>query len=398
MYMIEIFLAILIGCIIGLFTGLTPGVHINLIATISFSLSGIILNVFPVHFVVIALISMAIVHTFLDIIPTAFLGLPSEDSIVEALPAHKLTMEGKAKEVIMVSALGALGGLIIIIALSPFILKYVKYFYDIINPFIAYILIWVSFMIIYFSKNKLFSFFIFILSGFFGFIVLNTKVLNQPLLPLLSGLFGVSSLLLSINFKTIIPKQIKKVEVKIGELNFFRNLSSGVISCLLTSFLPGLTSSHTTIIAGFITKVKTSIDYLIINGCIGTVSMFVSLIALYSLGKSRNGVIIAISNFSSINQQLLWILIFSTLISSFVALFLLFKFSDLMINIMEMVSYKFLCIAIITFVTLLVLILSGWLGIVVLISSTAIGIIPQITNVERLHLMGVLLIPVIIFL
>jgi len=395
--MIEILFAIIIGCILGIFTGLTPGVHINLVAVIIFSISSTITNLFSVNLIVIALISMGIVHTFLDIIPTTFLGLPDEDNIMAALPAHKLTLEGKAKVAITISAIGAFSGLLIILSLSPLVMIYLKNIYEVINPLIAYILIWVSIMSLYSSNNKLNSLFIFLLSGLFGYLILNSKVIIQPLLPMLSGLFGVSALLFSINLKTKIPKQVKDTEIKFKDLGFFRNSSSGIISCLLTSFLPGLTASHTTMIASYLSKIKSSIDYLFINSCIGTVSMFLSLIAIYSIGKARNGVIIVISNLVNIDQQLFLILICSILISSSIAIILLFKLTDISIKLMEKINYLILCGGLIIFIVILVFLISGWIGLVVLTTSTAIGILPYGLNVEKMHTMGVILIPVIIF-
>ena len=56
-------------------------------------------------------------------------------------------------------------------------------------------------------RKKSWAFYLFLLSGVLGLLVLNMPNLRQPLFPLLSGLFGTSTLVLSLNQNVKIPKQ-----------------------------------------------------------------------------------------------------------------------------------------------------------------------------------------------
>ncbi len=72
--LIQIILALLLGLTAGAFTGLVPGIHINLVGVILVSLSvSAFADVNSVYFTVF-IVAMAITHTFVDFIPSIFLG------------------------------------------------------------------------------------------------------------------------------------------------------------------------------------------------------------------------------------------------------------------------------------------------------------------------------------
>ena len=78
--LIEIILFIFFGIIFGTFTGLIPGIHINLIGVLLVSASAsLFFSINPIYFVIF-ISSMAITHTFIDFIPSIFLGCPDTDT------------------------------------------------------------------------------------------------------------------------------------------------------------------------------------------------------------------------------------------------------------------------------------------------------------------------------
>ena len=93
--LIEIILAITIGILLGCITGLVPGVHINMVAVVTFSLSPILLTYTSPLILAIVIISMSITHTFLDSLPSIFLGAPDEDHALSVLPGHRLLLQGQ---------------------------------------------------------------------------------------------------------------------------------------------------------------------------------------------------------------------------------------------------------------------------------------------------------------
>ena len=90
---IEVFISIIIGTLLGVITGLIPGIHINLIAVLALTSFPILSNYFSTISIIIVLISMAVAHTFLDFIPSVYLGAPNPDTALSILPAHRLLLE-----------------------------------------------------------------------------------------------------------------------------------------------------------------------------------------------------------------------------------------------------------------------------------------------------------------
>ncbi|HLC56717.1 MAG TPA: tripartite tricarboxylate transporter permease [Candidatus Nanoarchaeia archaeon] len=394
---IEILIAIILGCLAGIITGITPGIHINLVSVLLLSASPILLNYTSPLILAVFILSMAIMHTFTDAIPSIFLGAPEADTVLNVLPGHKMLMQGQGYEAVKLTVIGSLLGLILIILLIPLLLFTVNPLYSSIQNYIAYILIIASLILIIKDKNKwFFSLIIFLLAGTFGIIVLNMN-LKQPLLPLLSGLFGASSLILSLKDKIKIPKQIFS-SPSLDKKETTKVMGGSLIASILTGFLPGFSASQSAILASSITGKLKSNSYLLMVGAINTIVMIISFVALYTIDKARNGAIIAISKFIdpfTMNDLITFIAITLIVggIATFVTLFVTKHFSKLI----ERLDYSKVAIFILTFITILVTMISGWLGLLIFIISTAIGILPALRGINRSHLMGCLILPVILF-
>ena len=88
--MLEIIIATLLGILIGVFTGLTPGVHINLVATLVLSSSAVFLGYISPLVLAVFIVSMSVVHTFMNAIPAIYLGAPEDEAnALNVLPGHK---------------------------------------------------------------------------------------------------------------------------------------------------------------------------------------------------------------------------------------------------------------------------------------------------------------------
>jgi len=94
---LELILALFLGILAGTFTGLSPGIHINLVSTILVS-SLPFLSFLPLISLVVFIVSMSITHTFIDFIPSIYFGAPEEDNFLSVLPGHKMLNQGKAHE------------------------------------------------------------------------------------------------------------------------------------------------------------------------------------------------------------------------------------------------------------------------------------------------------------
>lgn len=396
--LIEILIAIIIGVLFGIITGLTPGVHINLISALLIAYAGFFLGITTVIPLVCFIIAMSITHTFLDTIPSVFLGAPESATALGVLPGHRYLLQGKGYTAVKLTIIGSLFGLIFSVGIFPLLIPVVGFIYPVLKNYIGYILVVVALFMILRDKKKEWATLIFLSAGLLGLIVFNIPNLENPLFPLLSGLFGISTLLISLNENDKIPKQKASQELKLEKGKTIKAVISGTFSGWITAVFPGIGSATAAVISLQITRKLGDYGFMILIGTISTVNFTLSLVTLYVLGKARNGSVIAIQSLVE-NITLIHIMVFvcASLIASMCAVYLGLKISKGFSKFIVKINYKYLIIGIIAFITALAFVLSGVTGLIILATSTAIGLLPAIKKTSRTHGMGCLLIPVIIY-
>jgi len=376
----------IVGVILGVFTGITPGVHVNTIIPL-LNLDG--------RTLVLVLISASIAHTFLDAIPSTFIGIPDESTAVSLYPAHSMALEGRGIEAV---AIATFSGLISVIALTPafFILSKVKLN---VSRLTLPVLLLVTIFLITQERGDTFAgkysrvvavgkaFVVLAISGIVGFLALNFDTLS----PLFSGLFAFPVLLGGIKRKTEIPEQ--KVCFKPRTLPALLGSLSGT----LTSIFPGISSGIASTIAVSPFKERNSENYVSATGAANTANALMCFAVLISSGKSRSGVAYAISYFYEFLNpvDVFLICIFSATLSAIIALiFALFAG-----RILHRVNVRLLCSSALIFVALTVVIesIEKPVALIVFALSSLVGLLPEKLGVRRINCMGSLLIPLIAF-
>ena len=343
---------------------------------------------------------MAITHTFIDYIPSIFLGAPDEDSFLSILPGHQLLLKGHAYAGIILTLYGSVTALLIIILFTPLFIFLLPIIYPYILRIMPIILILVSGYLIYTEKeNKLWALIIFLLAGFLGIASLNIQI-KEPLLPLLTGLFGASNLIVSIKQKTKIPKQktMPLKNIKLKKQSLVKASLASIIAAPFTAFLPGLGASQAALIGKQVTGIKDQREFLFLLGAINTIVMGLSFIALYSIQKTRTGAAVAISKLipTLTLSNLIYIIgtiILAGIISFFITLFI----AKLIAKNIHKFHYSKISISILIILFIITIIFTGFLGILIFITSAALGITTILLGIKRMHLMGALLIPTILF-
>lgn len=393
--MLEIILFILLGILAGTITGLIPGIHTNLIAV--FILASIpFLSYIPVLNLIVFLVAMALTHTFVDFIPSVYFGAPDEETSLSVLPGHKLLLSGQGHKAIQYTVLGSLIAITILLVIVPVSFFTLEKIYPFIEKIMAWILIWISFFLLYHEKEKkTLSFVFFLMAGFLGLANSGLNI-SQPLLPLLTGLFGSSTLIYSLSKNTKVPEQsIEKIKLSKKEL-IKPTLTSAVISPFC-SFFPGLGSSQAAIIGLSFFKNPTDKQFLILIGSINTLVMGFSFVTLYLINKTRTGIASAISEITTLNiSQLNWILI-TIIITSIIATLITLKISKTFAKHSQKINYTLTSKFILLFLTTIVTIISGPLGLFVFLTSTILGLACISYGIKRSFLMGCLLIPTILY-
>ena len=228
-------------------------------------------------------------------------------------------------------------------------------------------------------------------------VTLSFPNLNQPLFPLFSGLFGISTLAISLNSNAKIPKQ-EITTPKLNKKSLFKIIPISVFSGGLVSTLPAMGSSQAAIIgSSLLKKIKTS-EFLMMVGGINTVNFVLSFVSLYAIDKARNGAVVAISQIlTEITMKDLIIFLTVAAIAAGISAITTIKISKIFVKYITKVNYQTLILAIIAFIISLVVIISGFYGFLILIVGTFIGILPTLRKIGKNHLMGSLMLPIILF-
>lgn len=443
--LLLLFLVILfcvLGVLTGVATGLLPGLHVNNIAIILLSLSGVIIAGFSFLYsygvseefilvlICVFIISTSISHTFHDVIPSTFLGAPDEDTALSVLPAHSLLMEGKGYEAVALSAMGSYGAIIFcFLLLFPirFIIGSPLFFYETLRDIMFWVLLAISILMIatekakidYFKKKYLpsiagmmFALFVFFLSGIFGIIIFGVPVdspigLSSPVLfPALAGLFGTPTLLESLMTKPVIPKQIIEDPVLDNKTKKSSTLSviTGSFGGVLVSIIPGITSATGTILAMNARGESDKRQTIITLSAVNTACAFFVVVVLFVILRSRSGATLAAKELISVSEwtnilmpaNLIYLLI-ALLLGGTLSYFLTLKVGKIFAKKFANVPYVLIVKLTITMIVILVFLFTGFMGVLILIVATLIGLLPVEWGVRRSHCMGILLLPILLY-
>ncbi len=389
---LEIIIFSLFGVGVGTLTGILPGLHPNSVLAIVLT-SIVLLSGFPVYAVLAFIVALSVTNTFTDFIPSLLFGAPEEGSELAVLPGHEMMLEGKAYEALFLTVVGGLGVVILTILTFPLLIYILPFLYSSINSYIHYLLIFVVLWMII-SENKkgvFYSILIFSLSGIFGIISLGGFP-AVSLFPALTGMFGISGLIVSLK-STEIPKQNEVREVDVS----FKGIFIGWISGLLVGILPGIGSSQAGTIASNIFKTKTK-DFLTALGGINTSNIMFTFIAFYTLEKTRSGAAAAVSQilFSPTLHEL-GLMVIVGLFTTFIAAATTLKIGKIIIGGVEKINYHRINLFIIIFLIILTLLFSDLVGLLILFTGTLTGLLAIHLKVRRSHMMGFFLLPTILY-
>jgi len=443
--MLDIILIILfcvLGVFVGVVTGLLPGLHVNNIALILLSLSGIIVEAcsplshygISEQFIFLLICGFitatSISHTFHDAIPTTFLGAPEEDTALSVLPAHNLLLQGRGYEAVALSAFGSYGAIVVsFLLIYPirFLVGDPLFLYSTFQQIMVWILIAISIIMIMTEKGKIndlgrsgkipfvlgifFAIFVFFISGIFGLIIFNFSLdspigLPAPVLfPALAGLFGIPTLVTSLAEKPVIPKQkIEKFQLdEKSKKATLLSVITGTLAGILVSIIPGITSATGTILAMNARGESSNEQTIITLSSVNTASAFSVIVVLFIILRPRSGAALAINELIPVDEwtslmiptNLIYLLMI-LLLGGSISYFLTLKTGKIFARFFVKIPYTLLISLTIALVTILVFIFTGIIGILILIVATFIGLLPLSWGVRRSHCMGVLLIPIIL--
>ena len=421
-------ISILLGFLLGIISGLTPGIHVNNFALVLLALSPLFMQLgFTPFYIAVIILSNSVTQTFLDIIPSIFLGAPEADTALAVLPGHQLLMEGRGAEAVRLSAIGSAGAVVIALLMAYPLGFFFLNIYSVIDAYIGWILVLIVFLMIVTEngemiegqgslvhlKYKGYAIALFFVSGMLGTFAFDNADKMAPLftfgepsilLPLLSGLFGASMLVISLMTKSEIPPQQNVCRFFLPRKTIIRGMLTGTAAGSFVAWLPGVSSAVGTIIARlFVRDDKnefSSKEFMISISGANTANAIFSLIALYTIHRARSGAMVAVDELITRNEWefsmiaiLLIVIIFVSIISYYSTIFL----GDRISGFLSKINYSKLCLAVLAGLTLMVIMFTGWFGLVIFLISTPVGMIATFAKIKKVHAMGVILLPVIMY-
>lgn len=397
--MIEILAGILLGVILGTISGIIPGIHANTLAGVLLSLQVALLAILGPVALAGTMFAALITHTFVDAIPSTFLGIPDADTSLAVLPAHALCIEGNGEEAVRIAALGSACAMIIAVPLSLLCFLLLPALQPYFDWWIGIMLIAsVGYMIVT-SEAPGWAIAIFAVSGILGLFTLNYAFLswhtlagaNAVLMPLLTGLFGIS-VLLTASHGALPAQQFRGI--RMDNRSIVRCSVLGTLAGVAVGWLPGLsTASANGVLASVVGYEKDRRAYLLATNAANTANAFIGLAALFALSRMRNGVMVALSEIPLPSMGDLMVI---GVVASCAAYLITVSLSR-SAHRLNGIDVTLINRVVIVFIVILCGILTGPFGLIILVLATAVGLVPNLVNVPRLYCMGVIMLPVMLY-
>ncbi len=455
--LLLIFFSVLAGYLLGIFSGLLPGIHTN-----NFALALVALAPFLAEkgiapfYIALIILSNAVSHTFHDIIPSVFLGAPDGDTALAVLPGHRLLLEGAGAEAVRLSALGSAGS---VVASMLFVLPFSLFFgavYPYLQEYMAWVLLTIVFIMLASEKGeevkgqgslakyryKAYALLLFLTTGALGLFAFSRESLLVPvislgqasvLLPLLSGLFGASQLIISLLTSSEIPAEsVSKFEL--SRKRILRGVFTGSTAGSLVAWLPGVSSAIAALLAGLFVRsdfdrrsikkessepvpgvqksslfsdpdadrqtLESSKEFIVSVSGVNTSNAIFGLVALLVIGKTRSGAMAAVNEIlgiGSLGFQVILLFFAAILLTALFSYFSTIWIGNNAHHMLRKLDYAKLCTGVLAGLAITVFLFTGVFGLFIFLISTPIGMLPSFMKVRKSHAMGVILLPVILY-
>ncbi|MEL4305297.1 tripartite tricarboxylate transporter permease [Methanococcoides sp. LMO-2] len=461
-------LSVLIGYALGIISGLIPGIHTNNFALMLVALSPMLMDSgIPPAYIAIAILANSLSHTFHDIIPAVYLGAPNDDMALAVLPGHRLLLEGRGSEAIRLSALGSAGSVAFSLIIAVPLAFAFSSIYPILQNYLGLFLLLISIALILSEKGeyvinqgslvkyryKAYALILFILTGILGMFAFRMEASMNPLidfgspsilLPLLSGLFGASQLLISLLSDSHIPPQ-RYSKMDLPAKRIVRGVITSSAAGSIVAWLPGISSSIAAVLARLFIKsdferkknirhrenesaseseddnendenegyyrydddefyrdetIESSKEFIVSVSGVNTANAIFGLFALAVIGKTRSGAMVAVEELLQVASLTAQDIILFLLVIAITALLSYFSTIAIGNNIHKMLArldYSMICISVLLGLALMSLLFTGFFGLLIFVIAIPLGMSASFMKIRKSHAMGVILLPVILY-
>ena len=406
----------LLGTVLGTFTGLVPGIHVNTLAVLmlaSYPALEALIDPWVPHgwtaiLVSSLVVSASVVHSFVDFVPSVFLGAPSPDQVLNVLPGHRMLLEGRGMDAVSAAAVGSLVGALAAVVLAiPLQVLMTSGGEEALQDLTPYVIAGTAVLLLYVEKGlkgRMWALLLMVLSGILGYCCILGAFPEWGLipggsmmLPLLTGLFGMPAMLLSAQ-NTAMPEQRMTEGINDHPLPALKGLLAGGI----VGWFPGITATAGTVVASLTSPEVEPDRFISMVASVGTASTVFALVTLSVSGKGRSGTMLVVGevmgdSLTGVGSLSIAVLLVAVLLSSLLGYAATLASGRALAKWMAGVNLRTLSIGIMVFMTVLVAVMTGPLGLLVLLTATVMGLLPTAVNVNRVHLASCLLLPVLMF-
>jgi putative membrane protein len=396
--MMGFLIGVAAGIVLGTISGLVPGIHVNTMAGGLLAVQTALIPVFGPEMVAAAMVAALITHTFLDSIPSTFLGIPNPDTALSVIPSHALCLEGKGEEAVRIAALGSAGGFIAGIPVAIALLIVAPHIQNAVDWAVGIIITSVAAFLVLWSESPAHALVVFLASGLlgiftfhFGFLCISPLGSSGMLMPLLSGLFGISILMVSGSGK--VPEQ-QFSGLSLPRSTLVRGGFAGTAAGVVVGWLPGFSNATANaVIAAGTPYGRDPREYIFATSAANTVNAVVGLAAFAAIARTRNGVMVALS---SIEVPPLGTLVLAAALAACCAYLVTVMLAGSAWRLGG-IDKKVFNRGVIAFMVVLTCLLAGFFGLFILLLATMTGLVPRLLNVSQLFCMGAIMVPVIMF-
>lgn len=386
-----------IGVVLGTISGCTPGIHSNTMAGILLGVHPALLVLFGPAVFATSVTATLITHTFLDAVPSTFLGVPDPDTAISVLPAHDLCMKGLGEEAVRISALGSAAGAAFGLVLFPLFFFLLPPLQPYLDWWIGLLLLAVTGMLVVRSEAPEWAAVVFIASGVLGsfslaYSYLSWEVLpggSPLLLPLLTGLFGLPVLMKGAAGS--IPEQIYR-GIRMERREIAGAAAAGTVAGAIVGWMPGFSNATANaVLASFISYTRHGRGYILATSAANTANAFLGIAALYALSRARNGAMAAIATDELPPLAGIMLAACIAALAAYPLTILVSKGS----RYLAALNVRRLNFSVILFLVVLTALVTGPFGLFILALATAIGSVPPMVSVQRVFCMGAIMVPII---
>ncbi len=410
-------LGALLGTLTGVLTGLTPGIHVNTVTALLLAGSASLAS-FGVEYSALLAFTccLAISHTFFDVVPGLFLGVPGDETFA-LLPGHRLVRKGEGRSAVELSVAGSAVGLAFGTAVLAGLLllgNVLGAAERLLNPWMFWVLLAVSAVLVVTDRRRIWSLVAFLASGLLGLAVLASPLVAggsdapvNALFPSLAGLFGVAGLLFAIGTDSGPAAPVPQSATSRLRLSpVARPGLKGGFAGLVVGLLPGIGAANAATLLHMLERGRGRGDqdeedrsYLVTTSSLNTSEALFAIAALLLIGRSRSGASIAVEQILGgiIDRADVWLIAAIMVGGGVMAAAILWRLGKRLAEWFGKVDSASLNSGVIAFLAVMTFLLLGAGGLAILVSATAVGLVPLLFGVRRAQLMGFFLVPTMLY-